>query len=63
MAAMNKTKQSFQPVFYIMMVLYLTLTYSTLGWGEKWAATLYPEDHYFETVGAISFFAASAISL
>ena len=60
---MNKTKQSYQPAFYVMMVLYLTLTYSTLGWGEKWAATLYPEDHYFETVGAISFFAASAISL
>ena len=63
MVAMNKTKQSFHPAFYVMMVLYLTLAYSTLGWGEKWAATLYPEDHYFENVGAISFFAASAISL
>lgn len=60
---MNKTKQFFQPAFYVMMILYLILTYSTLGWGEKWAATLYPEDHYFENVGAISFFAASAISL
>ena len=46
-----------------MIVLYLILAYSTLGWGETWAATLYPEDHYFETIGAMSFFAASAISL
>lgn len=60
---MNKTKQAFRPAFYVMMVLYLTLAYSTLGWGEKWAATLYSEDHYFENVGAISFFVASAISL
>jgi hypothetical protein len=61
--AMNRTKQSFHPAFYVIMVFYLILAYSTLGWGENWAATLYPEDHYFENVGAISFFAASAISL
>ena len=60
---MNKTQQSFHPAFYVMMVLYFILAYSTLGWGEKWAATLYPEDHYFENVGVISLFAASAISL
>jgi hypothetical protein len=56
-------KQSFHPAFYVMMVIYFILAYSTLGWGEKWAATLYPEDHYFENVGVISLFAASAISL
>ena len=60
---MNRTKQSFHPAFYVIMVLYLTLAYSTLGWGENWVATLYPEDHYFENVGAISFLAASVISL
>ena len=60
---MNQTKRSFHPVFYVMMVLYFILAYSTLKWGEKWAATFYPEDHYFENVGAISLFAASAISL
>ena len=43
--------------------MYFIFAYSTLGWGETWAATLYPEDHYFETVGAISFVAASVISL
>lgn len=60
---MNSTQQSFHPAFYIIMVLYFILAYSTLGWGEKWAATLYPEDHYFENVGVISLFAAAAISL
>jgi len=60
---MNRTKQSFHPAFYVIMVLYLTLAYSTLGWGENWVATLYPEDHYFENVGAISFLAAYVISL
>lgn len=60
---MNQNKQSFHPAFYGMMVLYFILAYSTLGWGEKWAASLYPEDHYFENVGAISLFAAAAISL
>ena len=60
---MNRTKQSFHPAFYIIMVLYLIVAYSTLGWGENWAAALYPEDQYFENVGAVSFLAASVISL
>jgi hypothetical protein len=60
---MNALKQSFHPAFYVIMVLYFILAYSTLGWGEGWASTLYSEDHYFESLGAISLFAASAISL
>ncbi|HET9907643.1 MAG TPA: hypothetical protein VFQ23_13410, partial [Anaerolineales bacterium] len=60
---MNRTKQSFHPVFYVLMILYLIFAYSTLGWGESWAASLYPEDHYFENVGAVSFLAATVISL
>lgn len=60
---MSATKRTFHPAFYVMMVLYFILAYSTLGWGEPWAATLYSEDHFFENVGAISLFAASAISL
>lgn len=60
---MNRTKPSFHPAFYVIMVSYLIFAYSTLGWGEAWAATLYPEDHFFENVGAISFLAATVISL
>src|SRR5215213_698934 len=59
---MNKTKWFFHPAFYIIIALYFILGYTTLGWGEKWAAILFPEDHYFENIGAISLFVASAIS-
>ncbi len=59
---MSKKKWFFQPAFYIVMALYFILGYTTLGWGEKWAATLFPEDHYFENVGAILLFVASGIS-
>lgn len=59
---MDKEEWFFRPAFYITSALYFILGYITLGWGEKWAATLFPEDHYFENVGAISLFVASAIS-
>src|SRR4030095_13702322 len=59
---MNKNKWLFQPAFYVLMVLYFVLGYITLAFGDKWAASLYPEDYYFENVGAISLFIASVIS-
>jgi len=59
---MNKKEWLFQSWFYVVMALYFILGYTTLGCGEKWAAALYPEDHYFENVGAISLFVASGIS-
>ncbi|HEY5901363.1 MAG TPA: hypothetical protein VIU39_02340, partial [Anaerolineales bacterium] len=59
---MEERKWFTRPWFYLVMVLYFVLGYATLGWGEKWAATLFPEDHYFENVGAISLFVASGIS-
>jgi len=59
---MNKNKWLFQPWFYVALVLYFLLGYITLAWGDEWAARLYPEDHYFENVGAISLFIASLIS-
>jgi hypothetical protein len=51
-----------RPAFYIVLGLYCLLGFSTLGWGEKWATSLFPEDHYFENVGALALFVASAIS-
>jgi hypothetical protein len=59
---MNEKKWFSQPAFYIILALYFILTYTTLAWGEKWAASLYPEDHYFENVGAIALFIAAGIS-
>lgn len=59
---MEKKAWLFQPSFYLVMALYFILAYTTLGYGERWAARLYPEDHYFENVGAISLFVASGLS-
>jgi len=59
---MNKKEWLFQPAFYVVTALYFILGYTTLGYGAKWAATLFPEDHYFENVGALSLFVASGIS-
>ncbi|HKG55441.1 MAG TPA: hypothetical protein VKB04_14355 [Anaerolineales bacterium] len=59
---MDKKAWLFQPSFYLVMALYFILAYTTLGYGERWAASLYPEDHYFENIGAISLFVASGLS-
>lgn len=58
----DKNKRFFRLPFYVIMVLYFILGYSSLGYGEEWAARLFPEDHYFESVGAISLFVASVLS-
>lgn len=41
------------------MALYILLTYPVLAFGDKVAALSYPEDHFFETMGAIGFFVAA----
>lgn len=58
----NISKWLFRPEPYIVLVLYFILGYVTLSFGERWADILFPEDHYFENVGAISLFIASIIS-
>ena len=60
---MNKANWFSHPLFYIAIIFYFLLGYMTLTLGNDWAARLYPEDHYFENMGAISLFVASAISL
>jgi len=60
---MKKASWFYHPLFYIVIVVYFLLGYMTLALGNTWAASLYPEDRYFENVGAISLFVASAISL
>jgi hypothetical protein len=58
----NISKWFFRPEPYIVLILYFILGYVTLGFGDRWADILFPEDHYFENVGAISLFIASIIS-
>ena len=59
--SMNKRDWFLHPAFYAAMVLYFLAGYSTLGYGEQWAPFFYLEDHYFENVGAVSLFLASAL--
>lgn len=58
----NISKRLFQPGLYVLLIIYFILGYVSLSFGDRWAAILFPEDHYFENVGAISLFIASAIS-
>jgi len=58
---MNKNFWLFQPKYYIVIVLYLLWGFTTLGYGNKWAGFFYPEDHFFENIGAMGLFVASAV--
>ena len=49
---MNKERLFFRPIVYGIILIYITLTYSTLALGNSIASMAYPEDHYFELVGA-----------
>jgi hypothetical protein len=51
-----------RPFFYIVVILYAIFTYTTLAWGPKWAAILFPEDHYFEDFGTIGLFLAAGVA-
>jgi len=48
-----------RPLLYAIIVVYFILGFMTLGWGDQVAAFTVPEDHYFESVGALAFFVAS----
>ena len=58
---MNKRNWLMHPVFDVVTVLYFLWGFSTLGYEKTWGDFFYPEDRYFENVGAISLFAASFI--
>ena len=51
----------FKPAIYIALAAYITLTYPILALGNAWIATLVPEDHYFELVGATSLLVTSIL--
>ena len=59
---MSKNSWLFKPIFYLTMILYFIWGFTTLSYGDQWAFTLYPEDHFFENLGALSLFIASIIS-
>jgi hypothetical protein len=59
---MDKTGLFSRPNLYIAILLYFALGFATLAFGERAAAMLFDEDRYFENIGAISLFIASALS-
>lgn len=47
---------------YLALAAWFWAAYRSLKLGVEWAAWLYPEDHFFETLGAASLFLAAVIS-
>jgi hypothetical protein len=49
------------PAIYLIVVVYIILSFMTLGFGNQVASWMFAEDHYFENVGALSFFVTSVL--
>jgi hypothetical protein len=60
---MNKGNFIFKPVVYLVLLIYIPLTYTILAMGNKMISAAVPEDHYFELVGALSLFITSLLFL
>lgn len=56
-------KSAMPPAVYGAAAVYVLSSFSLLALGDRVAAFAYPEDHYFENVGALSFFAAAILFL
>ncbi len=48
---------------YLAVFGWFWLAYRSLTLGVEWAAWLYPEDHFFENLGAVSLFVAGGLCL
>jgi hypothetical protein len=53
----------FKPAIYVLLAVYITLTYPILAMGNNWVSAAIPEDHYFELVGAFSLLVTSLLFL
>jgi hypothetical protein len=60
---MEKLNFLFKPTIYIVLAVYIALTYPILAMGNNVIAAMIPEDHYFEIVGASSLLATSLLFL
>jgi hypothetical protein len=60
---MNRSDFLFKPVTYLILLIYIPLTYTVLAMGNKIIAALVPEDHFFEIIGAFSLFITSLLFL
>lgn len=60
---MNQRSFLFNPVIYVALAIYITVTYFVLTAGSDLVAAMIPEDHYFEIVGASSLLITSLLFL
>jgi hypothetical protein len=60
---MSKSHFIFKPAIYIILAVYIALTYFILAMGDNVIAAAIPEDHFFEIVGATSLFITSLLFL
>jgi hypothetical protein len=58
---MNKSNFIFKPAVYLVLLIYIPLTYSVLAMGNKVIAATVPEDHFFELIGALSLLITSLL--
>lgn len=61
LSTMKQKSFLFKPAIYIVIAVYIALVYSILAMGNDALAATVPEDHYFELVGAFSFFVTSIL--
>lgn len=60
---MNKSNFIFQPLVYLVLLVYIPLTYAVLAMGNKIIVATIPEDHLFEFIGASSLLITSLLFL
>lgn len=53
---MYKVKFFDKPLFYMISIIYIVVSFSTLAVGDQLAKVLFDEDRYFENMGALGFF-------
>ena len=60
---MNKGNFITKPAVYLILLIYIPLTYVVLAMGNKIIAATVPEDHFFELIGALSLLITSVLFL
>jgi len=60
---MKKSNFIFRPIVYLVLMIYIPLTYTALAMGNKIIAATIPEDHLFELIGAFSLLTTSLLFL
>lgn len=58
---MKQSRLLFNPIVYVALAVYIALAFSSLAMGNRLVGIVIPEDHFFELIGAFSFFVTSLL--